>query len=136
MNTYTFHDFDLLFKDLFYPTSQFSPTSLSKPSHPLNIFYDEEGLHFEIACTGLTKNDVEIKIEEDLLKINYEKPEGEKNIPSGTIVRSLSKKSFNIAYKISSKYDIQKIKASLENGLLEIFIPISEKLKSKVIKIN
>lgn len=136
MNTYTFNEFDLLFKDLFSQTSTFTPSTLSKPPHPLNIFYDDEGLHFEVACTGLTKKDVSITVEEDILKINYSKPEDGKNIHPGTIVRTLSKKSFNIAYKISSKYDLSKIEASLENGLLEIFIPTSEKSKSQVIKIK
>jgi HSP20 family molecular chaperone IbpA len=135
MSTLTFNEFDLLFKDLFHQTSTFTPTLNSKQPHPVNIFYDDEGLHFEVACTGLTKKDVEVKVEEDILKIVYNN-EDEKGIHPGTIVRTLSKKSFNLAYKISSKYDLTQISANLDNGLLQLYIPISEKSKTQVIKIK
>ena len=41
----------------------------NKQPHPLDIFYDDEGLHFEVACTGLTKKDIQLEIDGDLLKI-------------------------------------------------------------------
>lgn len=130
-----FNEWDILFHNFFYPTSGFGSAATTKQSHPLNIHYDEAGLYFEIACTGLTKNDVSIGIEDDLLKISYDKPE-EKEIHPGTIHRGLSKKSFKLGYKISSKYDLSKADGKLENGLLEIFIPIAEKAKPKTIKIK
>jgi HSP20 family molecular chaperone IbpA len=48
----------------------------------------------------------------------------------------LAKRAFNLGYKISSKYDLSKTDGKLENGLLEIFIPITEKAKPKTIKIK
>ena len=132
----TFNDFDILFHNFFYPSSGFTPPTHTKSPHPLNIYYTDEGLFFEVACTGLTKNEVEVKIEEDLLKIIYGKPEEEKSTHSGTIHRGLSKKSFNLGYKISAKFDLSKAEAKLENGLLEIFIPMSEKAKPKSLKIK
>ena len=130
-----FNEWDILFHNFFYPTSGFGSAATTKQSHPLNIYHDEAGLYFEIACTGLTKNDVSIGIEDDLLKISYDKPE-EKEIHPGTIHRGLSKKAFKLGYKISSKYDLSKADGKLENGLLEIFIPIAEKAKPKTIKIK
>lgn len=131
-----FNEWDILFHNFFYPTSGFGSAATTKQPHPLNIFYDETGLYFEVACTGLTKDDVKVDIEDDILKISYNKPEGEKELHPGTIHRGLSKKSFNLGYKISSKYDLSKADGKLENGLLEIFIPITEKAKPKTIKIK
>jgi HSP20 family protein len=131
-----FNEWDILFHNFFFPTSGFGSAATTKHPHPLNIYYDETGLHFEVACTGLTKDDVKVDIEDDILKISYDKPEGEKEIHPGTIHRGLSKKSFNLGYKISSKYDLSKSDGKLENGLLEIFIPITEKAKPKTIKIK
>jgi HSP20 family molecular chaperone IbpA len=133
-----FNEWDILFHNFFHPTSGFLSASTTKQPHPLNIYYDETGLHFEVACTGLTKSDVKLDIEDDILKISYDKPDEaiDKQIPLGTIHRGLSKKSFNLGYKISSKYDLSKADGKLENGLLEIFIPISEKSKPKTIKIK
>ena len=131
-----FNEFDILFHNFFTPTSGFISACNTKQPHPLNIFYDETGLHFEVACTGLSKDDIKIDIEEDVLKISYEKPEEEKEMHPGTIVRNLSKKSFNLGYKISSKYDLSRAEGELENGLLSIFIPLTEKAKPKTIRLK
>jgi HSP20 family protein len=131
-----FNEWDILFHNFFFPSSGFGSAATTKQPHPINIYYDETGLHFEVACTGLTKDDVKVDIEDDILKISYDKPEEEKEIHPGTIHRGLSKKSFNLGYKISSKYDLGKSDGKLENGLLTIFIPITEKAKPKTIKIK
>ncbi len=80
--------------------------------------------------------DVKVNIEEDILKISYKKPEEDEAIHPGTIYRGLARRSFDLGYKISAKYDLSKAEAKLENGLLEITIPTSEKAKPKVLKIK
>ena len=127
--------FDILFRNLFNAESQFAPALQSKQPHPVNIFYDDKGLHFEVACTGLTKKEVGINIEGDILKISYKKPENEE-FHEGTIYNGLSKKSFNLGFKIAPKFDLSGATAELANGLLEIFIPIAEEAKPKSIKIK
>lgn len=127
--------FDILFRNHFKTDSVFNPVKNSKQPHPLNIFFDDEGLHFEVACTGLTKKDVILDIEGDILKITYKKPEDEK-FHEGTIHQGLSKKSFDLRYKIAPKFDLGQTDASLTNGLLEIFIPLAEEAKPKSIKIK
>jgi HSP20 family molecular chaperone IbpA len=48
----------------------------------------------------------------------------------------LSKKSFDLGYKISPKYNLSKINAEMENGLLKLHLPLSEESKAKSIKIK
>jgi HSP20 family molecular chaperone IbpA len=127
--------FDILFRNFYNTEEQFAPALNSKQPHPLNIYYTDEGLHFDIACTGLIKEDISISIESDLLKISYKKPEKEIDF-SKYIYHGLSKKSFDLGYKISPKFNLNKISAEMENGLLNIFIPISEESKPKSIKIK
>jgi len=127
--------FDILFRNHFKSDSEFNPVTNSKQPHPLNIYFDDEGLHFEVACTGLAKKDVILDIEGDILKISYKKPD-EETFHEGMIHSGLSKKSFDIRYKIAPKFDLSKPDATLENGLLEIFIPLAEEAKSKSIKIK
>ena len=127
--------FDILFRNLFNAESQFAPALQSKQPHPVNIFYDDKGLHFEVACTGLTKKEVDINIEGDILKVSYKKPETEE-FHEGTIYNGLSKKSFNLGYKIAPKFDLSTTEAELANGLLTIFIPLAEDAKPKSIKIK
>jgi HSP20 family protein len=127
--------FDILFRNFFNAEDKFAPALNSKQPHPLNIYYNDEGLHFEVACTGLTKEDLDISVEGDLLKISYAKPKEDLDF-SGYIYHGLSKKSFDLGYKISPKYNLTKIDAGMENGLLKLHIPISEESKPKSIKIK
>ena len=135
MSTLEHTPFDILFRNFFKADEAFAPALNSKQPHPLNIFYDDLGLHFEIACTGLTKNDIEIDIEGNEVKIHYLKTDPEPSL-EGYIYHGLSKKSFSLGYKIAPKFNLTKTKAELENGLLEIFIPLAEDAKPKSIKIN
>ena len=74
MSTLTVNEsnpFDILFRNFFNAEEQFAPAFNSKPSHPLDIYYNDKRLHFEVGCTGLTKEDISISIETHLLKISY-----------------------------------------------------------------
>ncbi len=82
-----------------------------------------------------TKKDVNLEIEGYTLKISYTKPDKEE-LHSGMIHNGLSKKSFDLRYKIAPKFDLTQIDATLNNGLLEIFIPLAEEAKPKTIKIK
>jgi HSP20 family protein len=135
LNPYERSPFDILFRNFFNTEDQFAPALNSKQPHPLNIYYNDEGLHFEVACTGLIKEDLNINVEGDLLKISYQKPDEETDF-SGYIYHGLSKKSFDLGYKISPKFNLNKINAEMENGLLKLYIPTSDEAKSKSIKIK
>ncbi len=136
MSTLEHTPFDILFRNFFKADEAFAPALNSKQPHPLNIFYDDQGLHFEIACTGLTKKDIKINIEGNELKIHYLKIEPDNTLSEGYIYHGLSKKSFSLGYKISPKFNIDLTDAKLEHGLLNIFIPLVEEAKKKTVTIN
>ena len=128
--------FDILFKNHFNAEEKFAPALNSKQPHPLNIFYDDIGLHFEVACTGLTKKDDILNIEGDVLEITYKKSEDKGDDFEGYIYHGLSKKSFDLRYKIAPKFDLSITEAEMLNGLLTIFIPLADEAKPKSIKIK
>ena len=127
--------FDILVRNFFNSELHFAPVNEAKIQHPVDILETEEGLHFEIACTGLTKKDIEINIEGDVLRITYDK--GEDNLPEGTWVhRGIARRSFNLGYKVTSKYSLANADAEMTNGLLKISIPFADEAKPKVLKIK
>ena len=134
-----FHErtpFDILFRNFFNAEGKFQPTTFeNKQPHPLDIFYDDDGLNFEIACTGLTKKDIQISTDGDQLNITYDKPAGEESL-EGYIYKGLAKRSFKLGYKVAAKFDLSKIEAKMENGLLHLFIPTAENKKQKSITIK
>ena len=129
--------FDLLFRNLFKADGSFQEVLFeNKQPHPLDIFYDDEGLHFEVACTGLTKKDIQLEIDGDLLKIIYDKPTEEEEDYTGYIYKGLAKRSFNLGYKVAPKFKLEDLEAEMKDGLLHLFIPIAESKKAKTIKIK
>ena len=93
------HPFDILFRNFFDANAHFAPATETKAPHPLDIYENELGLHFEIACTGLDKDEVSINIEGDILKVSHTKDEP-KNETTGYIYKGIAKRSFNLGYKI------------------------------------
>jgi len=131
-----FFPFDLLVKNFFDTTNNFTPAIDSHPNHPINIFEGEDGLTFEIACTGIPKGDIEIKIEGDLIQFIYNKKQPKKEDNKKYIIRGIAQRSFNLGYKVSSKFDLTKGVASFKDGLLIVNIPFSAKSKPKFLKIS
>ena len=127
--------FDLLFKDFFKSELNFQPAVEAKIPHPVDVFETKYGLHFEVACTGLSKEDVSLDIEGDILKISYNK-EAKEYEDRTYIHKGVAKRSFNLGYKIASKFDLSRAEAMMENGLLGIKIPYAEEAKPKSIKIR
>ena len=131
--------FDLLFRDFFKSELDFQPAIEAKISHPVDIYENKNGLHFEIACTGLTKNDIEINIEGDVLKISYNKPKDEACCEVDDckyIHRGIAKRSFNLGYKVAPKFNLSESSAEMKDGLLRISVPFAEEAKPKVLKIK
>tara|TARA_R100000951_G_scaffold36373_1_gene31139 strand:- start:3929 stop:4345 length:417 start_codon:yes stop_codon:yes gene_type:complete len=127
--------FDILVRNFFNSEHNFAPVLDAKIQHPVDIFETEHGLHFEIACTGLNKSDVELNIEGDVLRISYNK-ESKEYDERTYIHKGIAKRSFNLGYKIASKFDLSKADAMMENGLLGIRIPFADEAKPKSIKIK
>ena len=128
--------FDILFRNFFDRDLGYLPAAQTKIPHPLDIYYTEEGLFFEVACTGLSKEDVDIRIEGQEINISYQKPKEDEKLHEGYIYNGLSRKSFKFGYKIAPKYDLSQTEAALENGLLKIQVPVAEQSKPKVLKIK
>ena len=134
MNNLSLNQFDVLFKNLFENDSLFQPAFEAKINHPVDIYENENGLTLEVACVGLEKTDVNIDIDGDVLRIQYQKEEKENNRTYHR--KQISRRSFNLAYKIASQFDLSKSEATMKNGLLSIAVPRVESKITKSIKIK
>lgn len=115
--------FDLLWRDLFSQHTNYSALT-QKITHPVDIYETETGVSFEVAAVGLESSDIDISIEGDLLRIKYDKPVQPK--ADYQIYSGIKKSGFDLSWKISSKFDLSQLKASLDKGLLTLDIPVAE----------
>ena len=125
--------FDLLWRDLFENNSRFSAIT-QKVTHPVDIYETQDGIRFEIAAVGLESKDIDIHIDGDQLRIKYEKPQQVDE--QAIIYKGIKRSSFDLTWKISTKFDLSKLIASLDKGLLILDIPIAEGKAIRKIEIS
>ena len=127
--------FDIVWKNFFDVNSQFN-TFENKINYPVDILETEDGLRFELAVVGLSESDLDIQVDGDTLRITYNKPETEEI--KSYLQKGIARRSFDLAWKVASKFELSKLQATLDKGLLVLDIPYAaEKAPRKIeIKVN
>ena len=126
--------FDILIKDFFNQDTEFRPAQQTKINHPVDIYEADDGLNIDIACVGLTKKDIELTVEGDILKVEYSRDKSKKD--ETYVHRNIAKRSFNLGWRISRRFDLNKLDAKLELGLLQLSAPLTEDNKPKTVTIK
>ena len=126
--------FDILVRNFFQEAGAYKPLAESKLPQPLDIYERDNGLGIDIACTGISKEDIEILIEGNIIRVNYNKPEEEDL--GEFIYKGIAKRSFNLGWKIDSKFNLSKATAEFKNGLLKVVIPFARGSEPKTLKIS
>ena len=132
-----FSPLDILVKNFFNAEQEeFQQPNNRIINHPVDIYEDKTGLYFDIACTGLTKKQIELKVEDDILRVIYTKKDDKEEKDLHIYHSGIAKRSFNIGWKIARRFLLPEIEASMKDGLLKLFIPLKPESKSKSISIK
>ena len=126
--------FDILFRNFFDTDGDYAPFNQIKVNHPVDIYEATDGLNIDIACVGLTKKDIVLTIEGDILRVEYKKENG--STDNEYIQRNIAKRAFNFGWRISRRFDLGQLEAKLTNGLLQLYAPLTEDSKPKTITIK
>jgi HSP20 family molecular chaperone IbpA len=125
--------FDIVWKNFLDTSSPFS-TLEQKINYPVDIYETDKGLRFELAVVGLEQKDLNILVEGDTLRITHDRTVKENE--RVYIQRGIAKRSFDLAWKVASRFDLNKLEAAMDKGLLIIDIPLSEEKAPKKIEIK
>jgi HSP20 family protein len=127
--------FDILVRNFFQDASNYLPLAHdTKVPHPVDVYEASNGVTIDIACTGISKEEIEILIEGNTLRVNYDKAKLKDD--TKYYHRGIAKRSFNIGWKVDSKYDLTKAEANFENGLLKVSIPFAKGSQPRTLKIK
>ena len=126
--------FDIVWKNFLSSNSTFN-TFQEKINYPVDIYETETGLRFELAVVGLDKTDIDILVESDVLRITHDKQITE-GVEKSYITKGIAKRSFDLAWKIASKFNLAKLDAKLDKGLLIIDISYAEEKAPKKVTIK
>jgi HSP20 family molecular chaperone IbpA len=127
--------FDIVWKNFFDHDAQFN-TIESKINYPVDIYETNKGLRFELAVVGLDKLDIDIQVEGDTLRVKHEKSDIAELYQIKYLQRGIARRSFDLAWKVASKFNLANLEATMDRGLLIINIPYADEQAPKKIKIK
>lgn len=123
---------NFLSRDLFdWGTSNFSSTDTTLPA--VNVIENDDSYEIEVAAPGMSKNDFQVTLENNLLTISSEKREDKKEEKKGQYTRrEFSYQSFQRTFTVpESEVEGDKISAKYCEGVLCISLPKKEEVKPK-----
>lgn len=103
---------------------------------PVDIIDEGESIKVIADLPGFNKEDIEIWIEDSDLVIKAERKEEKEEKEVNYIRRERRIGRVYRKISIPTEVDLEKIKASYNNGILEITLPKSEVAKKRMIKIE
>ena len=103
---------------------------------PRTNLYDA-GDHFELKAEvpGMTKEDLNIRIQGNYLEVSGTR---KSDVPEGYKAHRIERQeiSFTRSFTLPADVDVEKVGASLKNGILSLTLPKAEAAKPKQITIN
>lgn len=131
------HAFEDLFNDFF--TARSKPAFIDKAKksiYPKMDIYNASGnLIVEVALPGISKDDVEVEIKDEILTIKGKSVQNKDRTLENYVVKELHKSSFSRSIAIpKDQYDLDSVTATFENGVLNIAIVQREQEKVEDVK--
>ncbi len=102
----------------------------------VDIYEEGDDLVLKAELPGLNKEDIEVKVTDDLITISGEKKKEEKVEEKNYYRYERSYGSFSRTFRLPIDVQTDKAKAKFENGVLEVRIPKTEEAKSKERKLQ
>ncbi|BBE30198.1 heat-shock protein Hsp20 [Tepiditoga spiralis] len=93
----------------------------------IDIYEDEKSLNIEAELPGVTKKDIKINLEDNVLSIRCDKKEEKEEKGKNYFRRERVFGTFERSFKLPENVDVEKIDANFENGILKLNIPKKEK---------
>jgi HSP20 family protein len=101
-----------------------SDMSMSMPS--VNIMEDDRSFRIELAAPGLTKEEFDIKSENDVLTISVRKSETDSETSNNYVRREFNFTSFKRSFQLPDSVEAEAINATYEHGVLLLNLPKRE----------
>ncbi len=103
----------------------------------VNIKENDKEVIIDVAAPGLSKEDFEISVENNTLTISAHKEIKEEEKESNFVKKEFGFEKFQRSFTLPEDiFDVENIKATYKDGILEIIVPKKEEEQKKVKKIQ
>lgn len=120
--------FDNFEKDL--PTL-FEPMEYMKTPALANVKETKDGFEIALAVPGFSKEDISIKVENNILYIAGETKQEQNDENERFTRREYNYSKFNRSFSLPKTVVAEKIAGNYENGILKLVLPKAEEAKKK-----
>ena len=108
--------------------------SFFKPS--TDIKETETSFDVDIALAGIKKDDIKIEVNEGVLTVSGERKDKKEKSDEKFHLSEISYGKFTRRFSLPDQVDTDKIEATVEDGILHLSIPKSEKVQPKLISVK
>ena len=88
-----------------------------------DVYVTEGGLVIKVELAGMRKEDLELTVESNRLKISGHRPDGCRAPKCTFLVMEINYGAFESVIELPSGYDLSQGKATYQNGFLRIDVP-------------
>lgn len=102
----------------------------------LDIYQEDDKFIVEAAIAGISKDDVKIEIENNVLMFSYEKIKDAEEREKKYFYKETSSSSFKKYVALPQSIDVENVKTTYNNGVIKVIFGIEEKAKKKTLLIE
>jgi HSP20 family protein len=88
-----------------------------------DVYFNEKGLVIKVELAGIRREDLELTIENNRLKIGGHRPDGCRNGKCTFLLMEINYGLFESVIEIPAGYDLSRAKAMYQNGFLRVDVP-------------
>jgi HSP20 family protein len=101
-----------------------------------DVYLTDTGLVIKVELAGMRKEDLELTVEGNRLKISGQRPDGCRAAKCRFIVMEISYGAFESTIELPSGYDLGRAKAVYQNGFLRIDVPAQHPASTQALAIS
>ena len=133
-----FGDFDTLFNSLLRPGAREVSETWGQALMPaLDVSESDDAYHVTAELPGVSKDDLDITINDGVLTINAETRHESEQKDKGRMIRQERRYGkFVRSMRLGGDVDEDKVKANYEDGVLHLTLPKSEDVKPRKIDVE
>ncbi len=101
-----------------------------------DVYVTEGSLVIKVELAGMRKEDLELTVEGNRLKISGQRPDGCRAPKCTFLVMEINYGAFESIIEVPAGYDLSQAKASYQNGFLRVDVPELTQPLSKTISVS
>lgn len=102
----------------------------------IDVYQDDQGYVVKAAVPGVKPEDVDITVEDDVLRIKAESKQEQEVKEEQYLRRELRWGAVQRAMRLPPDVDVERISATFENGILTLRLPRKPEAKPRTIKVQ